>query len=414
MTPSLRANRISTALQVGNQRSRHSPGSLGRAAQAETPEVLTMKTSNRISSGLSCFALFACSTAAEPPAGQTGASSSGGSAGMLAVAGGATAAAGASSSGASGAGSPGSMAGSASGGESAAGGSTTGGASAAGGASTAGAAGKGSVAGAGGGSAGGGSTVDTTLTGTFDGALLQYPCGGGNPNYDCTQPAPCSNASAAQPAAQVIKPSGGAASSWTMGGTPGTTYDVKVHIQGVVEPSWYHGGTRSAGNTTSIDVASTVAGAKPYAKDLFQIGGTNLSYADNGNGFDYNSYELDVTPMGGGAPSVYFLNSVMSSENPHTSSKTGHLSFEIDEMPTLKIAAGATISLTVRDSNCVQIQNCGTSNNNMCGNGSRSVAFTGSMPPPPASWTGKVTSGTGGNLNGQFVHFDVISVTVAQ
>ena len=83
-------------------------------------------------------------------------------------------------------------------------------------------------------------------------------------------------------------------------------------------------------------------------------------------------------------------------------------------MPTLKIPAGATISLTVRDSNCVQIQNCGTSNNNMCGNGARSVPFTGSMPAPPSSWTGKVTSGTGSNLNGQFVHFDVISVTVAQ
>jgi hypothetical protein len=182
----------------------------------------------------------------------------------------------------------------------------------------------------------------------------------------------------------------------------------------VVEPSWYHGGTRSAGNTTSVDVGSTVAGAKSYAKDLFQTGGTNLTYADNGNGFDYNSYELDVTPSGGGTASVYFLNSVMSGENPHTSSKTQHLSFEIDELPTLKIPAGATISLVVRDSNCVQIQNCGTSNNNMCGNGARSVAFTGSMPAPPSSWTGKVTSGTGGNLNGQFVHFDVISVTVAQ
>jgi len=307
------------------------------------------------------------------------------------------------------------MAGSASGGDSSTGGSSSGGTSAVGGSPSGGSpAGGASAAGAGGGSAGAGPTVDTTLTGSFDGALLQYPCGGGNPNYDCTQPPPCANASASKPEAAVIKPSGGAASSWTMGGTPGTIYDVKVHIQGVVEPSWYHGGTRSAGNTTSIDVASTVAGAKPYAKDLFQTGGTNLTYADNGNGFDYNSYELDITPAGGGAPSVYFLNSVMPSENPHTSSKTGHLSFEIDEMPTLKIPGGATISLTVRDSNCVQIQNCGTSNNNMCGNGSRSIAFTGSMPAPPASWTGKVTSGTGGNLNGQFVHFDVISVTVAQ
>lgn len=379
-----------------------------------------MTTRNPIFTGLSALALLGCSTAAEPPAGQAGASSGGsgnGSAGSPAVNGGAPAAAGTSSSGGSisNGGSPDAGAGTANGGAGggapSTGGSSTGGSSAAGAASVAGSA---NTAGAGSGTAGGGSTVDTTLTGAFDGALLQYPCGGGTPNYDCTQPSPCTNASASQPAAAIIKPSGGAASTWTMGGSPGTTYDVKVHIQGVVEPSWYHGGTRSAGNTTSIDVGSTVPGAKSYAKDLFQTGGTNLTYADNGNGFDYNSYELDVTPAGGGAPTVYFLNSVMASENPHTSSKTAHLSFEIDEMPTLKIPGGATISLTVRDSNCVQIQNCGTSNNNMCGNGSRSVPFTGSMPPPPASWTGKVTSGTGGNLNGQFVHFDVISVTVAQ
>lgn len=376
-------------------------------------------TRNPIFSGLSCLALLACSTAAEPPTGHAGASSgssggngAGGSTPMIT---GGAPSAGTSAGGESNVGGQGSSAaGAASTGGSnatAAGGSSAGGTSAAGGAAVAGGPG---AAGAGAGSSGGGSPVDTTLTGSFDGALLQYPCGGGNPNYDCTQPSPCTNASASQPAAAIIKPASGAASSWTMGGSPGTTYDVKVHIQGVVEPSWYHGGTRSAGNTTSIDVGSTVPGAKSYAKDLFQTGGTNLTYADNGNGFDYNSYELDVTPAGGAAPSVYFLNSVMSSENPHTSSKTQHLSFEIDEMPTLKIPGGATISLTVRDSNCVQIQNCGTSNNNMCGNGSRTIPFTGSMPAPPASWTGKVTSGTGGNLNGQFVHFDVVSVTVAQ
>jgi len=391
-------------------------------SRAEIPEVKTMKLSNLVLSGFSCFALLACSTAAEPPSGSGhGGSSNGtggnGSAGMPTSTGGfAPTTGGMSSGGMSSGGGPDGTAGTTAGGAGgtptgSTGGSATGGASAAGGMTSGGSA---SVAGGPSTGTAGGSPVDTTLTGAFDGALLQYPCGGGTPNYDCMQPAPCSNVSASQPAAAIIKPSGGAASTWTMGGTPGTMYDVKVHIQGVVEVSWYHGGTRAAGNTTSIDVASTVAGAKSYAKDLFQTGGTNLTYADNGNGFDYNSYELDVTPTGGGTPTVYFLNSVMSSENPHTSSKTGHLSFEIDEMPTIKIPGGATISLTVRDSNCVQIQNCGTSNNNMCGNGSRSVAFTGSMPAPPASWTGKVTSGTGGNLNGQFVHFDVISVTVAQ
>jgi hypothetical protein len=377
-----------------------------------------MMTRNSIFTGLSCLAFLGCSTAAEPPINHGGASNatggSGPSGGAPTVNGGGPAVGGTSAGGmGNSGGQDSSSGGSESGGMGATvtgGSSSVGGTSATGGGAALG--GSGSVAGGTG--TAGGSPVDTTLTGAFDGALLQYPCGGGTPNYDCTQPSPCTNASSGQPAAAIIKPSGGQVSSWTMGGTAGTTYDVKVHIQGVVEPSWYHGGTRSAGNTTSVDVGSTVPGAKSYAKDLFQTGGTNLTYADNGNGFDYNSYELDITPTGGGTASVYFLNSVMSSENPHTNSKTQHLSFEIDEMPTLKIPAGATISLTVRDSNCVQIQNCGTSNNNMCGNGSRSIPFTGSMPAPPSSWTGKVTSGSGGNLNGQFVHFDVISVTVAQ
>jgi len=376
-----------------------------------------MKSTIRLSSGISCLALLACSTAAEAPGGQAGASSS--TAGATTGGAGAPAGAGASAGGAPGAGAPG-TAGAAVGGASAgssatagASGSSTSTAGAGGSVTSAGAGGSTTTAGAGGAAAGGGAAVDTTLTGAFDGALLQFPCGGGNPNYDCSEPSPCANASASQDA-QAIKPAGGPATSWTMGGTTGTMYDVKVHIQGVVEPSWYHDGTRSAG-TSSVDVASTVAGAKPYAKDLFQTGGTRLMFStDNGNGFDYNSYELDVTPAGGGKASVYFLNSVIPTENPHTSSKTQHLSFEIDEMPTLKIPGGATISLTMRDSNCTLVQNCGTSNNNMCGNGARSVPFTGSQPAPPSSWTGKTTSGTGGNLNGQFVHFDVISVTVAQ
>ena len=382
-----------------------------------------MKSTIRISSGLSCLALLACSTAAEAPAGQAGASSSNAGAGPVTGGAGAPAVAGASPGGATGgsgapgaAGAAGAAVGGTSGASSAvagAGGSTPT-AGAGGGSSVAGAGGGSAMAGASGSAAGGGAAVDTTLTGAFDGALLQFPCGSGNPNYDCAEPSPCSNASASQDA-QAIKPSGAAATSWTMGGTPGTMYDVKVHIQGVVEPSWYHDGTRSAGNSTSVDVASTVPGAKPNAKDLFQTGGTRLMFAtDNGNGFDYNSYELDVTPAGGGTPSVYFLNSVSKAENPHTSSKTLHLSFEIDEMPTIKIPGGATISLTMRDSNCVLVQNCGTSNNNMCGNGARVVPLTGAEPPAPSSWTGKTTSGTGGNLNGQFVHFDVISVTVAQ
>jgi hypothetical protein len=265
-----------------------------------------------------------------------------------------------------------------------------------------------------GGSTGGGGTVDpTTFAGTWDGALLQYPCGSGSPNYDCNQPTPCTAVSGTNMNAPVITPAGNTPTTWVMKGTMGTNYNVKVHIEGVTEVSWYHGGTRSAG-TASVDVGSTVPGAQSFAKDLFQVGGTGLTYADQGNGFDYNQYELDVTPPGGGTPSVYFLNAVIPAENPHISGKTQHLSFQIDEMPTILIPGGATVSLAVRDSNCVEIQNCGTQNNSQsCQQGARSVPLTGAMPAPPASWTGKVTSGAGGTLGGQFVHFDVVSVTVA-
>ncbi|MEO7036486.1 MAG: hypothetical protein ABI548_21255 [Polyangiaceae bacterium] len=377
-----------------------------------------MKSVSLLSTGTVCLALLACSTAAEGPGGggagtgtsaggagdTAGAAPMGGSApvGGSAPMGGSAPVGGSAPMGGD-VGTGGAAAGAGTGG--AAAGSTNGGAGGA--AAGAGASG----AGTGGGSAGGGALTPTDFGNGWDGALLQYPCGSGNPNYDCAQPQPCNAVSSAQPDAPVIKPSGAAVTSWTVKGTPGTMYNVQVHIQGVTEVSWYHNGTRSAG-TSSVDVASTVSGAASYAKDLFQTGGTGLTFADQGNGFDYNQYELDVTPPGG-TPSVYFLNSVIPSENPHLSGKTMHLSFEIDEMPTIKMAGGSTVSLTVRDSNCVQIQNCGTSNNNMCGTGSRSMTFAGAMPAPPASWTGKVTSGTGGNLNGQFVHFDITSVTAA-
>jgi len=374
-----------------------------------------MKSTTLISAGTLCFSIIACSTAANAPNGTGGAVGTAGSAtsgagapataGANNATGGGSSSSGGDTSGVAGSGSPGGATGAGAGGAS--GGSTSAGA----GGAAAGAGGAAAGAGTGGGSAGGGTVDPTDFGNGWDGALLQYPCGSGNPNYDCAQPQPCTGVSSAQPDAPLIKPSGNAATSWTVKGTPSTMYNVQVHIQGVTEVSWYHNGTRSAG-TASVDVASTVPGAASYAKDLFQTGGTGLTFADQGNGFDYNQYELDVTPAGGQA-TAYFLNSVIPSENPHTSGKTQHLSFEIDELPTIKMAGGSTVSLTVRDSNCVQIQNCGTSNNNMCGNGSRSMTFAGTMPPPPASWTGKVTSGTGGNLNGQFVHFDITSVTAA-
>jgi hypothetical protein len=243
--------------------------------------------------------------------------------------------------------------------------------------------------------------------------LIPYPCDNGNPHYDCGQAKPpCVPTDSSHKDASVIPPGNGAATSWKLGGAPGTMYNVKVRIRGVVEVIDYKGGTRAVGNA-SIDVNSTVPGADAKAKDLFQTGGTPLVFGDTG--FDYNQYKLSVTPSGGGTASIYWLNSVITTESPKVSDKTVHRSFEIDEMPTLKVAGGSTVALEVKDSNCVQIQNCGDTNSDTeCQTGARSVSLSDANPKPPASWTGKVTSGSGNKLGGQFVHFDVISVTVAQ
>ena len=353
-----------------------------------------MKTRSLISASALCIAMIGCSTAADPPAGAAGSPVAAGGSGGAPAAGG-----GGNSAGAA-------VAGSSTGGtDNSAGGAAAG---------TGGASGSVSQAGAGGAAAGAGGSgmvVGVALAGDWDGALLKYPCSGdSSPNYDCKQPTTvnCKNATPTQ-APTIIKPAENAKTTWTFGGTPGVSYNVVVHIRGVVEPSWYHDGNRSAGNNTSISAGSQVPGAASWAKDLFQTGGTTLVYGDDS--FDYNQYELAITPPGGPV-TRYFLNSVNPNEKPGKTSSTTHLSFEIDEMPTIKIAGGSTITLTVSDSNCVQIQNCGTSNNNMCGNGARSVPLS-DADPKPQNWNGKVTSGALGNLNGQFVHFDVTSVTVA-
>src|SRR6187402_2826601 len=118
-----------------------------------------MKTFTLITAGTLYFGLAGCSTAAEPPAGAAG------SPPATAGTGGAPAAAGSGNTA----------------------GATTGGApSSAGSGNDAGA--SAGAAGATAGSGGAAPVVDVTLAKDWDGALLKYPCGDGNPNYDCKQP----------------------------------------------------------------------------------------------------------------------------------------------------------------------------------------------------------------------------------
>jgi len=363
-----------------------------------------MKVLPLVSMASLCMASLACSTAADPPpthanGGSTsGGTESGGGTGAVAnggtgnqTSGGGSSVAGTAAGGALG------QAGTvATGG---AGGSTAGSGGAGGSEVTTGGAGSG--AGGASGGAGGSTPVDTTLVGAWDGALIEYACGNTGSGYDCQQPttAQCTSVIGTTNPPSVLKPSNGAATSWTIGGTTGTIYDVTVRIRGVVEVNWYKGGTRDQGTTSILK-----------SLDLFQQGGTPQVNGDPS--YDYNTYELDVTPAVPGATNTYFLNSVTQNENPHANaSPTTHLTFPIDYTKTIKVPGGGTVKLSVTDSNCTEVQNCGPTSGNTCA-APRTVSVSGAMPPAPSSFVQPFQQPS--NKYGQWVFFDITNVAVAQ
>lgn len=266
----------------------------------------------------------------------------------------------------------------------AASGGTAGTATSAGGKAGEGGAAKGgsSSAGAAGASAGAaGATNDTKLAGAFDGALLTYPCGTGHSGFDCDNIG-CSNG-------QVTH-----AETYRLGGESSTVYDLTFRVRGVVEAYNYVGGTRDAGNAS---IASN--------QDLFLRGGA--AQAAGASGYDYDVYELDVAPAVSGSPATYFLNSVSSAENPHTSSATLHLTFAIDYTKTIRVPGGGTITVKQFDSNCKSVMNCGKTAGNSCA-APRSVSLSDAMPPAPASFAQPYQMPAG--AYGQWLFFDVTSV----
>jgi hypothetical protein len=135
-----------------------------------------------------------------------------------------------------------------------------------------------------------------------------------------------------------------------------------------------------------------------------------------GQSYDYNNYELDVTPAVPTSVSMYntyFLNAVITTENPHAAgTPTSHLTFAIDYTKVIPVMGGGTVALKVFDSNCALVQNCGaTADNNQC-RSPRTVSLAGTVPAV-ANFTQPFQGNVTGAF-GQWVHFDVTSVTVAQ
>jgi hypothetical protein len=355
-----------------------------------------MRTVRLISAGTLCFAMLGCSTAAEPPAGVAGtptggsAATAGSAASGGSASGGATGGANTGTSGATtggvgtaGVGGAGATAGTTSAGGS--GGQPSGGVGgSSGGATTAGAGGSGGD--------GGGGTIDpASIVGAWDGALVTYPCApGSQDNYDCAN-SPCSNNQNTT------------TSTWKMNGTADTVYDVTFRVRGVVEVINYLEGMRDSGNASIVN-----------NKDLFYRGGRALNSGESG--YDYNQYKLTISPASPSdtAKGLYFLNSVDASQSPKASKVTEHLTFPVDYSKTIEVPGGSTVTLSVFDSNCRLVQNCGTTaGSNMCS--APVVAnLSGATPPAPSTFQSGNTAYFQNGGHGQFLFFDVTKVAVHQ
>ncbi len=128
---------------------------------------------------------------------------------------------------------------------------------------------------------------------------------------------------------------------FTMGGTPGTNYDVTFTLNGIVEAKYYSGGTRRAGADYSNPDAA-------QGTDTFYTGGS-------ANASAYDSFKLTVFESDGVTEvQHYWLNSF-----PQASGFESHRTFPIGYEATIEVPGGGVIEYQENDPNCQSINNCG-------------------------------------------------------
>jgi hypothetical protein len=203
------------------------------------------------------------------------------------------------------------------------GGSSTGGTSfgGAGSGGLGGAAGLGGAGGASGAAGAGGSAGSLEVADALDGLRVDAPCTGTPVIADGEV---CNNVE--------LTSSGGfeSAEEVTIGGTPGTTYDVTLRVRGVVEPTNIGGGVRA--DTSTFEYQGMTWRNVPLT-----VGGTVQAA-------DYAQWQIDVESP----EQTYFLNDYQ---------KTGHYIFELDYEVTIAMDANTTVTLGATDSNEREIVN---------------------------------------------------------
>lgn len=179
----------------------------------------------------------------------------------------------------------------------------------------------------------------------------------------------------------------------TLAGDPLVTYEIQLHVYGVVElRKGYSGGTRRQGTT----------GNAQSAKDFWYEGGS----FQPGN---YNVYTLRVTPAVAGVPNAadngnnYFLNA-------RDDSNEGHEVWELNYTAAIRAQGGSELAFRAYDQNCTQIQNVGSSARPSRGDGADGalVVTLSSAEPAPVDFVQPLHASGG---NGQWVYIDVLSVS---
>jgi hypothetical protein len=158
----------------------------------------------------------------------------------------------------------------------------------------------------------------------LDGYVLKQPCLSESGPRACRTHAPGACPVSQDPAFAGSTPT---RDTLSFGGQSGTLYDVTLHVQGIVEPKVYRGGSD--------------------ASDLATNGFLTAGTIDNVRN-QHSAYALRVTVPTG----IYFFNS-LGRENVR------HSAFPVDYEATVTIQGATPIELWISDPNCEALRNCG-------------------------------------------------------
>lgn len=181
----------------------------------------------------------------------------------------------------------------------------------------------------------------------------------------------------------------------TMKGTVGTPYTVRINVRGVVGTRCYTGGMPGPGATTDPNASGP--------NNTWYIGGKQFEDSI------WNTYELHINNVPAGKPTVYFLNSF-----PNISKWCGkEATYEVKYDASFQALGGATISLTIHDSNCRTLANCGAVEGQAtCDTSAARVIDMAGVSPAPMNFTQPRTGAVGGTTyTVQWLWIDVTSVT---